>query len=69
MSDPKTLSDMSDILPCLKPSPPTVSLEIVVDARLPVIELARALAKGGLCLINTIDGKFCLTNHPEDWRP
>lgn len=52
----------------LQPAAPTVSLDIVVDAQMPAVKLARALASCGLRLINTTDGRFVITERPEAWR-
>jgi hypothetical protein len=53
----------------LRKQKPILTVDIVIDADLPVITLSKALARSGLCLINTADGRLCVTHRPQEWRP
>lgn len=52
----------------LRKAPPKLSSLFVVDDRIPVIEMVKALANAGFYITNLKDGRLAITQSPEDFK-
>lgn len=59
---------MSETVPKFIRSQPAASSLLVVDSRIPLEPLIRALSDGGFTVINDRSGKLVVTFWPEDFR-